>query len=354
MGFEDNLKTFKSDFDSEITSVKNTDDLEAIRVKYLGRKSAFNDVMRSLKDMGDDERRSAGAAANAIKSEIETAIVAKEKELERSRLDSLAQSERVDISLPGIAPPGGHRHLISKGIEDIEKIFERLGFTRVRYPEVEWEWYAFETLRIDKDHPARDNWETYFMEVPAHEKMGKMILTPHTTNGDVREMERGQLPIRTMNINKTYRRQSDVNHVPMFHQFEGLLVDEGVNITHLKGLFEHFAKEFFGEKREIRLRPHHFRFTEPSFEVDISCGLCDGGHNEHSTMCKMCKNGWLELGGAGMLHPEVLKAGGIDSDTYTALAFGWGVERTISMRSGINIADIRVLYKNDVKFLEQF
>lgn len=346
--FHDKLAAIQSEFDSDLGSVSDTDALEALRVKYLGRKSGFQDVMRSLKDVSADQRKELGQAANAAKQGIETAIADKEAELERKRFDNLGTEEKIDITLPGDTPREGHLHMTTQAIREITQIFERLGFTRVRHPEVEWEWYAFETLRVGPDHPARDNWETFFMRAAADGKMGKMILTPHTTNGDVREMERGQLPIRMMNVNKTYRRQSDVSHVPMFHQFEGLLVDEGVTITDLKGLFDHFAREYFGPDRVTRLRPHNFRFTEPSFEVDITCGLCLGKG------CKMCKEGWVELGGAGMLHPDVLRAGGVDPEKHSALAFGWGVERTASMKGGVNISDLRVMYKGDVRFLEQF
>ena len=342
------LASVSKQFEHDLGSVLTTDDLEALRIKYLGRKSAFQELLRSLKDMTVEERKTAGVMANELKRHIADSIDRKGNSLERARFDAMATEERVDLSLPGIASPRGHLHMVTQAIREIEVIYERLGFTRVRCPEVDWEWYAFETLRIGPDHPARDNWETFFLDVPADPKKGHMILTPHTTNGDVREMERGQLPIRTMNINKTYRRQSDVSHVPMFHQFEGLLVDRGITIAHLKGLSDHFAKEFFGSEREIRLRPHHFRFTEPSFEVDISCGLCLGKG------CRMCKDGWVELGGAGMLHPDVLRAGGVDPDEYTALAFGWGVERSASMRSGLRLPDLRMLYGNDMRFLEQF
>ncbi|HJN84856.1 MAG TPA: phenylalanine--tRNA ligase subunit alpha [Patescibacteria group bacterium] len=348
MSFKDELQKLRASFDTDLATVSGDDELEALRVKYLGRKSGLQDLMRLLKDMTNDERKEAGQAANEVKKVIESAFDSKTAELERARLENLATEEAIDISLPGIAPPVGHLHMTTTAIREIEGIFARLGFTRVRHPEVEWEWYAFETLRVGPDHPARDNWETFFIDAPADDKKGKMVLTPHTTNGDVREMERGDLPIRMMNINKTYRRQSDVSHVPMFHQFEGLLIDEGVTITDLKGLFEHFAKEYFGADREIRLRPHHFRFTEPSFEVDISCGLC------HGKGCRMCKDGWVELGGAGMLHPDVLKAGGVDPEKYGGLAFGWGLERTLSMRAGLNISDLRTMYSNDVRFLQQF
>ncbi|NQV12037.1 phenylalanine--tRNA ligase subunit alpha [Candidatus Uhrbacteria bacterium] len=348
MSFKDELQTLKTSFEGDLGSVADSDQLEALRVKYLGRKSGLQDVMRLLKDMSVDERKAAGQEANEAKRSMEIAVEAKDLELERVRLEGLATEEAVDITLPGIAPPVGHLHMTTTAIREIEAIFARLGFTRVRHPEVEWEWYAFETLRVGPDHPARDNWETFFIDAPTDDKKGKMVLTPHTTNGDVREMERGDLPIRMMNINKTYRRQSDVSHVPMFHQFEGLLIDEGVTVTDLKGLFDHFAKEYFGPEREIRLRPHHFRFTEPSFEVDISCGLCQG------IGCRMCKDGWVELGGAGMLHPDVLRAGGVDPEKYSGLAFGWGLERTVSMRAGLNISDLRTMYSGDVRFLQQF
>jgi phenylalanyl-tRNA synthetase alpha chain len=348
MNFDDELKKLNSSFESDIDVVANDAELEALRVKYLGRKSGLQDVMRLLKDMSNDERKEAGMAANKVKNEIEASFEVKAKDLERARLEGLATEESIDITLPGIAPPKGHLHMTTTAIREIESIFARLGFTRVRHPEVDWEWYAFDTLRVGPEHPARDNWETFFIDAPVHEKMGKMVLTPHTTNGDVREMERGELPIRMMNINKTYRRQSDVSHIPMFHQFEGLLIDEGVTITDLKGLFDNFAKEYFGADREIRLRPHHFRFTEPSFEVDISCGICQGKG------CRMCGEGWVELGGAGMLHPDVLIAGGVDPEKYNGLAFGWGVERTASMKSGLNISDLRTMYSNDVRFLQQF
>jgi phenylalanyl-tRNA synthetase alpha chain len=182
-----------------------------------------------------------------------------------------------------------------------------------------------------------------------------MVLTPHTSSSQVREMEKRHLPIRMINIAKCYRRQIDVSHVPMFHQFEGLLIDKHVSVTHLKGVLDYFAKSFFGPDRVTRLRPFHFRFTEPSFEVDISCGICGGtGKLAEGQKCRLCKEGWLELGGAGMVHPNVLKAGKIDPEEWGGFAFGWGVERTMAMKSGVRIDDIRVLYKSDFRFLRQF
>ena len=202
------------------------------------------------------------------------------------------------------------------------------------------------------NHPARDEWETFFIDYPGKPgkdpKKQKVVLTPHTSNGQVREMEKGTLPIRMINIAKCYRRQSDVSHVPMFHQFEGLYVDHNVSIAHLKGVLDYFVKQFFGPERKARIRPFHFQFTEPSFEVDISCGVCLGKG------CRLCKEGWLELGGAGMVHPVVLKNGGVDTSTYSGFAFGWGIERTYMMKAGTQLDDIRLLYSNDVRFLEQF
>jgi phenylalanyl-tRNA synthetase alpha chain len=180
------------------------------------------------------------------------------------------------------------------------------------------------------------------------QKFQNMVLTPHTSNGQVREMEKGVLPIRMINIAKCYRRQIDISHVPMFHQFEGLYIDKNISIGHLKGVLDYFAQQFFGKERKTRIRPFHFQFTEPSFEVDISCGICNG------TGCKLCKEGWLELGGAGMVHPNVLKAGNIDTDRYNGFAFGWGVERSFMMKSGTSLDDVRLINSNDVRFLEQF
>ncbi|MEK7533611.1 MAG: phenylalanine--tRNA ligase subunit alpha, partial [Patescibacteria group bacterium] len=256
-------------------------------------------------------------------------------------------------------PTEGHLHIVTQAITEITRIFERIGFARVRHPEVDWDYYAFESLNMPANHPARDEWETFFIEYPGkpgrdpHKQ--KIVLTPHTSNGQVREMEKGKLPIRMINIAKCYRRQIDVSHTPMFHQFEGLYVDKDVSIGNLKGVFDYFVKQFFGSSRTTRLRPFHFQFTEPSFEVDINCGICLGtGKLADGTVCKLCKAGWLELGGAGMVHPVVLRNGGVDPELYSGFAFGWGIERTSMMKSGTKLDDIRLLYSNDIRFLEQF
>ncbi len=337
---------------SEATDSRTLDEVETV---HLGRKSEFSQAMKKLGSLSAEERKEVGQLANQHKEEIRAAVERRRRELRQAEYASLVETDSIDVTVPGIAPEEGHMHPVTQAMRDIVDIFSRIGFTRVRHPEVEWDWYAFESLNMPPDHPARDEWETFFIDAPVSGKFGKMVLTPHTTSGSARELKKGKLPIRMMNISKTFRRQIDVSHTPMFHQFEGLLVDRNVSVTHLKGILDHFAREYFGEGRHTRLRPFHFRFTEPSFEIDISCGICNGsGKNEHGGKCRLCKEGWLELGGAGILHPNVLTAGGVDPEEYSALAFGWGVERTMMMRSGIMIDDIRVLYKSDFRFLNQF
>lgn len=354
---EQRLDELKTRFLSELETASSEFTLEDLRVMYLGRKGQLGEILKGLKDLSDEEKKNIGALANEVKVELESAFARKQAELAQTLSGTKAQEEWIDVTAPGITPPNGHLHLVTQAIEEVLDIFKQLGFVRVRHPEVEWDYYAFESLNMPKDHAARDEWETFFIadgdKVMTGEK-GKVVLTPHTSNGQVREMEKGYAPIRMININKTYRRQSDVTHVPMFHQFEGLLVDKHVTVAQLKGVFDFFVKRFFGPEREVRLRPHHFRFTEPSFELDISCNLCGGIGKKDGKKCRMCKEGWLELGGAGMVHPNVIRAGGLDPDEYNGFAFGWGVERTLMMKSGMNIGDIRILYKNDLRFLKQF
>jgi phenylalanyl-tRNA synthetase alpha chain len=325
---------------------------DELRLAVLGSKSEFARIARDIRLIPSEERAQFGTFINQVKSTIEQAL------RDRTDPESGRVTEDFDYTMPGTLPPVGHLHIVTQAIAEITRIFERISFTRVRHPEVDWDWYAFESLNMPSHHPARDEWETFFISQPesgekkrGNGKNGKyksMVLTPHTSNGQVREMEKGNLPIRMINIAKCYRRQSDVSHVPMFHQFEGLYIDKNVSIGHLKGVLDYFVKQFFGPDRIARIRPFHFQFTEPSFEVDISCGVC------HGKGCKLCKEGWLELGGAGMVHPVVLKNGGIDTDVYNGFAFGWGVERTYMMKAGTRLDDIRLLYSNDLRFLEQF
>lgn len=328
---------------SQILSAKDAAELEQIRIDYFGRSGKLTSLIKEIKDAPEDQRKQIGLTINEVKKSIE--------ELIANQKNNFKESVRVwfDATIPGIKPAIGHIHPITNTIEEISKIFGRIGFERARYPEVEWDWFAFESLNMPKGHPARDEWETFFVDAPDSPKYGKMVLTPHTSSGQVREMLRVKTPpIRMINIAKCYRRQSDISHTPMFHQFEGLVIDKGISIVNLKGTLDYFATSFFGSERKTRLRPYHFQFTEPSFEIDISCGVCGGKG------CKVCKAGWLELGGAGMVHPNVLKAGNIDSKKYSGFAFGWGVERVLMMKDGINIPDLRTIYSTDLRYLSQF
>ena len=340
---------------ADIETLTTLEALGLFEIERLGRKGGLNALMKGLGALPPEERKAMGELANEVKNAVQAAFDAKKRALESAAAGKIAETERIDVTVPGIAPPEGHLHLTSRGIAEISGIFSRIGFTLVRHPEVEWDWYAFESLNMPADHPARDEWETFFIDASAHPKYGRMVLTPHTSSGQVREMQKGKLPIRMLGVSKCYRRQIDVTHVPMFHQFEGLLIDRDVSVTHLKGVLDYFARSFFGSGRKTRLRPYHFRFTEPSFEVDVSCGVCGGTTKlADGSKCRVCKEGWLELGGAGMVHPNVLKAGKIDPEEWSGFAFGWGVERTMAMKSGIVLDDIRELYKNDFRFLKQF
>ncbi|MDO8486952.1 MAG: phenylalanine--tRNA ligase subunit alpha [Candidatus Curtissbacteria bacterium] len=342
----------KEALDKSLALIESSVDPNKTYLEIFGKGGIFTVLAGEIKNIEPQNRAAFGRDLNSAKSQIEQAL-----HIKRSSLVVSRSSGFIDITAPGKKQKIGHLHLVSQAIEEIVGIFTKIGFSLQSYPEVDWDWYAFESLNMPKNHPARDDWETFFVKAPASSRYGNQVLTPHTSNGQVREMERvktftprspkGEVgPIRMLNIARCYRRQIDVSHTPMFHQFEGLYVDKNVSIPELKGTFDFFTTNFFGPKRVTRLRPHHFRFTEPSFEVDVTCGVCLGKG------CRICKSGWLELGGAGMVHPNVLKAGGIDPQKYSGFAFGWGIERTIAMKT--ELPDIRLFYQNDLRFLEQF
>ncbi len=347
-------------YKNELQKIKSLQQLQSFKIKYFGRKGLINKLLQSINKLKQEEKKDYGRKINELKTAVNRSIAVKETEL----VEREGNNEYYDVTLPGKKYPKGSLHLVTYAIEEISKIFQKIGFIRMSYPEVEWEYFSFDSLNMPKGHPARDDFETFFINAPEHPRYGKMILTPHTSSGQVREMIRlkkslpagRQAPIRMINIAKCYRPNWDTSHTPMFHQFEGLCVDKNINITHLKGTIDYFAKEFFGENRETRLRPFHFQFTEPSFEVDVSCGVCNGTGfiMPNKIKCKVCKSGWLELGGAGMVHPNVLRAGGIDPDRYSGWAFGIGPERCIMMKEGIQLDDLRIMYENDIRFLEQF
>ena len=339
------IQNLKNQAISSILEVKTEKELEQLRVVYLGRKGEVSQLLKQLPSLASEKRKEIGALLNDIKRAIEEAISNQQSTIHNLQFTS--KDEWLDVSAPGTKPSQGHLHLITQTIDEISQIFEKIGFARVAYPEVEWDWYAFEGLNMPKDHPARDEWETFFIEGLQNKQYGVGILTPHTSSGQLREMERiGKPPIRMLNIAKCYRRQSDISHAPMFYQFEGLVIDKNINITHLKGTLDYFVKQYFGPDRKTRIRPFHFQFTEPSFEVDVSCIIC------HGKGCRACKEGWMELGGSGMVHPIVLRNGGVDSQKYTGFAWGWGVERLLMMK--YSIPDIRFLFNSDLRFLRQF
>lgn len=345
----DDIEATSISLEKEIKLTQTLDDLLRVETNYLGRHGRINNLLNKMKNLVPDERKKFGQGINSFKTRVNFLINKRRQEL-------FSQHETgtyTDVTLPGDIYPKGSVHLISVAIEEISRIFEKIGFIRVSYPEVEYEFFSFESLNMPKSHAARDDFETSFIEAPNHSQYGKMLLTPHTSSGQVREMWRvGTPPIRMINLAKTYRPNWDATHTPMFFQFEGLCVDTDINITHLKGTLTHFVKEYFGEDIQMRLRPHHFQFTEPSFEVDVTCTVCKGSGQTQNGKCKVCKSGWLELGGTGMTHPNVLKAGKIDPLRYSGWAFGFGIERVIMMKYGID--DIRNYYSGDIRFLEQF
>lgn len=339
------IQNLKNQAISSILESKSENELEQARIEYLGRNGEITKLLSRLPSLKPEKRKERGIFLNETKKTIEEAI--KNQSSIINHQSSALDSGWFDITTPGVKPEKGHLHLVTQAIKEITSIFEKIGFSRVAYPEVEWDWYAFEGLNMPSNHPARDEWETFFIQDLFHPKYGAAVLTPHTSSGQLREMERlGQPPIRMLNIAKCYRREIAVSHAPMFYQFEGLVIDKNINITHLKGTLDYFVKQYFGPKKQSRIRPFHFQFTEPSFEVDVTCIVCGGKG------CKVCKQGWMELGGAGMVHPAVLKNGGIDPSKYTGFAWGWGVERVLMMK--YNVDDIRLLFGSDLRFLQQF
>ncbi len=347
------------------SEIPSTQDIESFRIKYLGKNGLLNQKFQELIKSSQDKKL-LGQQFNQAKTSIEQLI--------QSHLQTQSSTNQfIDLTVPPLDIPRGHLHPITQAIEQITQIFTRIGFSRARYPEVDYDWYVFEALNLPPDHPARDEWETFFVDSPhtpnqdiiydsnnprkRHPSLigGNLVLTTHTSNGQIHEMERIQTPpIRMINIARCYRRQQDATHTQMFHQFEGLVIDQGINLQHLKGTLDYFAQEFYGPNTKSRIRPYNFRFTEPSFEVDFSCHICNGTGVINDNRCKFCKSGWHEVGGAGMVHPNVLRAGNIDPELYTGFAFGWGVERTYTLREGLNLDDIRLIYNNDLDFLKQF
>ena len=320
-----------------------TDDaqLEALRVKYLGKKGELTAVLRGMGQLSPEERPVVGQIANEVRAEIEGAITAKKADLKEKALSAALIAEKLDVTVPGKTQKIGHRHPLTLVQRDMEEIFIGMGFSIAEGPEVEYDYYNFQALNIPENHPARDTQDTFYIT-------DNILLRSQTSPVQARVMETQKPPIRIISPGRVYRSDAmDATHSPLFHQMEGLVVDKGITMGDLKGMLESFAKVEFGEDTRIRFRPHHFPFTEPSAEVDISCFMCGGKG------CRLCKGeGWIEILGAGMVHPNVLRNCGIDPEVYSGFAFGMGVERIAMLK--YHIDDIRHFYENDVRFIEQF
>ena len=314
--------------------------LEQLRVKLLGRKCVLTDVLRGLAQCSPEDRPVVGKVANEVKQAVADALEARKDALAASQEAASAAAERLDLSLPGRRPLRGHKHPVMRVAEEISDIFVQLGFQIAAGPDVETEYYNFDSLNTPANHPARDLHDTFFV------KPG-VVLRTHTSPVQMRVMERTQPPVAVIVPGRVYRVDQDASHSPMFYQIEGLLVDKGISFADLKGVLRLFIQRYFGPTTKTRFRPHYFPFTEPSAEVDISCTVCSGKG------CRVCKHsGWLEILGCGMVHPEVFKYANYDSETYTGFAFGLGVERIAMLTHAIS--SIHYLYENDLRFLEQF
>ncbi len=314
--------------------------LEAVRVRFLGRKADLVLLLRTIPELPVEERPEVGKVGNLIRKELEAAVEVRRQELEAEQLVLGLEKERVDISLPGWRSPLGSLHLVTQTQREIEDIFVGMGYEIVDGPEIETEYYNFEALNTPADHPARSLHDTFFIS-------DQVVLRTHTSPMQVRAMEKRRPPLHIIVPGKTYRRDSDATHTPMFHQVEGLVVGEDITLADLKGTLETFAKAVFGADRKVRLRPHFFPFTEPSVEVDVSCMMCDGAG------CRLCKkSGWLEILGAGMVDPNVFGFVDYDPEVYSGFAFGLGIERIAMLKHGVN--DLRLFFENDLRFLRQF
>jgi len=337
---EKELIKIKNDFRKELDSVDNFDDLQALQIKYLGRKGKLTLLFKNLPRFAEKERKKWGVVLNNLKTEIELEIQEKEKEIKEKIVFKNFEKEWLDVTYFGGEIERGHLHPLTLTFNEIIDIFKKIGFEVVEGPEIESDFYNFEALNIPKEHPARDTQDSFYI-------ISDILLRTHTSPVQVRFMEKHQPPFSVIVPGRVYRRDFDATHTPMFHQLEGLMVGQTINFSHLKAVLEYFAKEFFGQERKLRFRPHHFPFTEPSAEVDVSCGIC-GGRG-----CRACKySGWLEILGAGMVHPNVLKVSGIDSSKYQGFAFGMGIERIAMLK--YNIDDLRLFFENDLRFCEEF
>ena len=330
--------------DEAIAAIENADRLESlndVRVKFLGKKGELTAVLKGMKDVAPEERPKVGQMVNETRAAIESLLEESKTKLECAVREEKLKQEVIDVTLPSKKNLVGHRHPNTIALEEVERIFTGMGYEVVEGPEVEYDEYNFEKLNIPADHPAKDEQDTFYINKD-------IVLRTQTSSVQARVMEKGQLPIRMISPGRVFRSDEvDATHSPSFHQIEGLVIDKNVSFADLKGTLAEFAKELFGPETKTKFRPHHFPFTEPSAEVDVSCFKCGGKG------CRFCKGeGWIEILGCGMVHPHVLEMCGIDPEEYTGFAFGVGLERIALLKYEID--DMRLLYENDIRFLKQF
>ena len=338
---KDQLLAIKEQALQDIAAATDPAQLEQARINYLGKKGALTGILRQMGGLSADQRPLVGQVANEVREAIEQTIAAADANMQDVLLAQKLQSERIDVTIPGQKFDVGRQHPLSAVLDEIKDIFLSLGFVVADGPEVEFDYYNFEALNLPKDHPARDTQDTFYIS-------DNIVLRTQTSPVQVRYMEKNKPPVRMICPGRVYRSDAvDATHSPLFHQIEGLVVDQGITFSDLKGTLELFAKLLYGESTVVRFRPHHFPFTEPSAEMDIMCFACDGKG------CRLCKGeGWIEILGAGMVHPAVLERCDIDSSVYTGFAFGMGLERVVMRR--FEIDDLRLFYENDLRFLHQF
>ena len=342
----DKINSLESRAIGQLAAVSSREELDEWRVSFLGRRGEITQLLRGLGSLPPEERPTAGAAANALRQKLQEAMTSREEELTRS--ESEDSGESIDVTLPGWPVPRGGIHPTTRIVREICAAFSSMGFSVVEGPEIEWDHYNFEMLNIPKDHPARDMWDTLWIDYEDDNGERPMLLRTHTSPMQARIMENQRPPVRVVVPGKCYRYEAtDPRHEWHFYQIEGLAVDRGITMTDLKGTLYEFARRIFGVDRKVRFRCDYFPFVEPGVDMSIDCFLCDGEG------CRVCSDtGWIEIMGAGMVHPKVLEGVGYDPNIYTGFAFGMGPERISMLKHGID--DIRLFYSNDLRFLRQF
>ncbi len=338
---KDRLKAIQDQAFAQISKAKEAGSLNDVRVSILGKKGELTTILKSMKDVAPEDRPKIGQMVNETREAIEQKLAEAKRILDEKEMELKLATETIDVTLPAKKIPAGHRHPNTIALEEIEKIFIGMGYEVVEGPEVEFDYYNFEALNIPANHPAKDEQDTFYINKD-------ILLRTQTSSCQVHRMEEGRMPIRMIAPGRVFRSDEvDATHSPSFHQVEGMAIDKDITFADLKGTLAEFAKEMFGDDVKVKFRPHHFPFTEPSAEMDVSCFKC------HGKGCRFCKGeGWIEILGCGMVHPHVLEMRGIDPDEYVGFAFGVGLERITLLKYEID--DMRLLYENDVRFLKQF